>query len=132
MPKKIRMPTGGEEAEINRGIELDPDTWVPSDAEWVRAKPLSEVDPALAAANLTKEWRGAVKQYHVLPRGQGWAVKRVGQRISEIFASKSEAIDQARRLAKASKTEWVEYRRDGTVRDIHRLAGDRNDRHAQP
>jgi hypothetical protein len=128
------MPTTSEEAEINRGIELDPDTWVPSDADWARAKRLAEVDPALAAALRTGDRSAVAKQYHVLPRGEEWAVRRVGQRISEIFATKSEAVAHARKLAKASKTEWVEYRRDGTVRDIHRPTADRgrNGRHAHP
>ncbi len=52
-----------------------------------------------------------MKQLHVVPRGDGWAVKRVGLRISELFDNKPDAIEHAQKLAKASGTEWVEYRR---------------------
>jgi hypothetical protein len=47
MPKKLERPSPEEEAEINRGIALDPDTWVLSDEEWAKVRPAREVDPAL-------------------------------------------------------------------------------------
>ena len=119
MSKKLKKPSVREDAEIDRGIELDSDTRVLSDSEWARAKRLSKIDPALAESN--QSLQGAtIKQYHVVPRGEGWTVKRIGARTAEIFSSKSDAIARARKLAAKSSIEWVEYRRDGTVRDIHR------------
>jgi hypothetical protein len=35
---KIIMPSEAEEAEINRGIAADPDTFVPSDAQFAQMK----------------------------------------------------------------------------------------------
>ncbi len=120
MPKKLRIPTTREEAEINRGIAADSDTFVPSDADWARAKPMAETDPALVEAHRSSARPGSAKQYHVIPHGEGWAVKKVGLRTTALFDNKTDAVERARGLARASGTEWVEYRRDGTVRDIHR------------
>ena len=120
MPEKIRNNTSEEEAEINRGIALDPDSRVLSDAEWARAKPAEEIDPELVRSGGGRSGSGA-KQLHVLPRKEGWAVRRIGARASEVFATKAAAVKRARELAGASQLEWVEYRRDGTVREIHRL-----------
>jgi hypothetical protein len=119
MPRKLRIPGRAETAEINRGIASDADAYVPSDAEWARAKPLAAIDPALAAEGRRS---GPARQYHVVPRGEGWAVRRIGLRVTELFDNKLDAVAHARAMAEASGTEWVEYRRDGTVRDIHRPA----------
>ena len=40
---KLIMPTPEEDAEINRGIAADPDTYELSDAEFKRLRPFSEV-----------------------------------------------------------------------------------------
>lgn len=36
--RKIYMPTAKEDAEINRGIAADPDTFVPSDEQFAQMK----------------------------------------------------------------------------------------------
>ncbi len=118
---KLEIPSPEEEAEINRGTALDRDTWVLSDEEWAKVRPADEIDP-----DIVRAWRalgkeaGAAKQFHVIPRERGWAVRKVGTRMTEVFDTKSEAVSRARDLASHSQLEWVEYRRDGTVRDIHR------------
>ncbi|HEX9905945.1 MAG TPA: DUF2188 domain-containing protein [Propylenella sp.] len=128
MPK-VKRPSPAEEAEIQRGIAADPDTWVPGDAEWAKARPIQQVDLELArGAPREKRGAGAVRQYHVLPRQKGWVVRKIGAGVTELFPSKSDAIEYARDRAKASNVEWVEYRRDGTVRDIHRPSEQRHRR----
>ncbi|SAK58449.1 hypothetical protein AWB79_02534 [Caballeronia hypogeia] len=39
--KGFILPTDEEEAEINRGIALDPDTWELSDEDFKRLKPFA-------------------------------------------------------------------------------------------
>ncbi|TXT39958.1 MAG: hypothetical protein FD135_1774 [Comamonadaceae bacterium] len=62
--RKLRLNTPEEEAQITAGIAQDPDTHVPTDAEWAQFKPLRgrppvavkrpmlsiRVDPDIAAA----------------------------------------------------------------------------------
>ena len=40
----------GEEIAINVGIATDPDTWVPTDAEWAQARPFAEMFPEFVGA----------------------------------------------------------------------------------
>ncbi len=35
---KLKVPTDEEERRINEGVAADPDTWVPTDEEFARAK----------------------------------------------------------------------------------------------
>jgi uncharacterized protein (DUF4415 family) len=37
--RKLHMPTPEEDAAIQRGIDADPDTYVPTDAEFAKMKP---------------------------------------------------------------------------------------------
>lgn len=67
--KRIELPDDDENARIERGIAEDPDTWVPSDEEWARAKPLSEVDPDLYKW-LTESKRARSKLSPVLATGR--------------------------------------------------------------
>lgn len=122
MRRKLKAPSAEAAAEIDRGIAADSDAYEPLEADWARARRLRDLDPQLAAAGRVASRQTSAKQHHVVPRGDGWAVRTVGLRISEHFDNKSDAVEHARRLAKASGAEWVEYRRDGTVRAIHRRA----------
>ena len=44
---KLIRPTPEEDAEINRGIEQDPDNPEWTDADWLDARPAAEVVPAI-------------------------------------------------------------------------------------
>jgi uncharacterized protein (DUF4415 family) len=50
LPPDIHWPTDEEEAEINRGIALDPDNPEMTDQDWRRMRPASEVVPGLVEA----------------------------------------------------------------------------------
>ena len=51
----------GEEVAIRVIIASDPDCWVPTEAEFARARPAIEVDPHLVNAYLTSKSRGPAK-----------------------------------------------------------------------
>lgn len=60
----------------------------------------------------------AKKNTHVVPRQDGWAVKREGaSRASKTFQTQSDAIKYAREQAKAAKSELFVHGRDGTIRE---------------
>jgi hypothetical protein len=46
-PRKLKMPSKRESAEIDRAVATDPDAWVASDEEWDRMRPARDVDPEL-------------------------------------------------------------------------------------
>lgn len=46
-PKKLKMPSKHESAEIDRAVATDPDAWVASEEEWDRMRSAREVDPEL-------------------------------------------------------------------------------------
>ena len=50
MKRKIYRPTPEEDAEINRGIALDPDNPVWTNEDWANARPMREVMPHLVQA----------------------------------------------------------------------------------
>ena len=65
------------------------------------------------------------KDYHVVPDGEGWAVKREGaQRASSLHDTQREAIQQGREFAQHQRTELVIHRRDGTIRDSDSYGND--------
>lgn len=47
MRKQLVRPTHEEDAAIQRGIDADPDTWVPTGEEWTRARPMRDAHPDL-------------------------------------------------------------------------------------
>ena len=60
----------------------------------------------------------AKKDYHVVPSGGGWAVRREGARhASSLHATQRQAIDAGKQLAQGHHTELVIHRRDGRIRD---------------
>ena len=46
-PKKLKMPSKRESAEIDRAVATDADAWVASEEEWDRMRPAKDVDPGL-------------------------------------------------------------------------------------
>lgn len=55
---------------------------------------------------------------HVVPAGDGWAVRKAGaRRASGRFPTQKAAIDSARKLAKKQRTELYIHGRDGKIRE---------------
>ena len=60
----------------------------------------------------------AGKSQHVVPRGSGWGVLTSGaSRASKVFATQSEAIDEARAKARRKKTELYIHGANGLIRE---------------
>ncbi len=54
---------------------------------------------------------------HVVPRQDGWAVKKGGAtRASKVFDTQASAIQYARDRARKESAELYVHRRDGTIR----------------
>jgi len=67
----------------------------------------------------------AKKDYHVVPQGEGWAVKREGSdRASSLHETQREAIQDGKRLAQTNKTELVIHRPNGQIRDSDSYGND--------
>ena len=65
------------------------------------------------------------KDYHVVPNGDEWAVKREGgERASSVHRTQREAIDAGRDLAKKNETELVIHRPNGQIRDSDSYGND--------
>lgn len=63
--------------------------------------------------------------YHVVPHGSGWAVRRKqASRVSSQHGTQGEAIDTGRRLVQQSRGELRIHRRDGTIRDSDSYGND--------
>ncbi|TWT61665.1 DUF2188 domain-containing protein [Rubinisphaera italica] len=67
----------------------------------------------------------AKKDYHVVPQGEGWAVKREGaDRASSLHETQRDAIQDGKRLAQTKKTELVIHRPNGQIRDSDSYGND--------
>lgn len=67
------------------------------------------------------------QDYHVVPQGDQWAVKREGaDRASSVHDTQREAIDAGRDLAKRHETELVVHRPNGEIRDSDSFGPDPN------
>jgi len=67
----------------------------------------------------------AKRDYHVVPSGNQWAVKREGaQRASSLHDTQGDAIQTGRDLARDQHTELVIHRPDGTIRDSNSYGND--------
>ena len=56
------------------------------------------------------------KNQHVIPHGNGWAVKGEGnKRATKVTKTKNEAIRIAKNLAKKNKSELIIQNRDGRI-----------------
>jgi uncharacterized protein DUF2188 len=65
------------------------------------------------------------KDYHVVPRGEDWAVKREGsKRAASVHPTQSEAEKAGRDLAKTNKVEVVIHRPNGQIRDSDSFGND--------
>ncbi len=58
------------------------------------------------------------KDVHVVPQGDGWAVKREGAgRASSLHETQADAADEGRRLARQDQVEFNLHGRDGKIRE---------------
>lgn len=58
------------------------------------------------------------KNQHVVPHGDGWAVKGAGNtRATSIHDTQREAVDAGRAIAERQGSELVIHRPDGRIRD---------------
>lgn len=58
------------------------------------------------------------KNQHVIPLGNGWAVKRAGSnRFTVITETKKEAVEVAREIARNNHSELVIHGKDGRIQD---------------
>lgn len=55
---------------------------------------------------------------HVLPRSDGWAVKKAGAlRDTKVFEKQSDAIEHAKDIARNKGSELFVHSRDGRIRE---------------
>ena len=67
------------------------------------------------------------KNQHVVPFGNGWAVRREGNsRLTTITETQRDAITVAREIAKNNRSEVVIHGRDGRIRDKESYGNDPN------
>lgn len=62
------------------------------------------------------------RNQHVVSSGSDWAVRGVGSsRATEIYPTKSQAVDRAREISRNQGTELIVHGRDGKIqsRDSH-------------
>jgi hypothetical protein len=60
----------------------------------------------------------AKRNQHVVPHGDGWAVRPAGgSRPSSLHSTQRKAGDRARGIARNQRTEVVTHRLDGRIRD---------------
>ena len=62
--------------------------------------------------------------YHVIPKGNRWAVKQNNSRDCQVFGTQGEAIDAAKRTAKDRGTELFIHGRDGRIRERNSYGAD--------
>ena len=64
---------------------------------------------------------------HVVPRPDGWAVKKAGsERASSVHRTQDEALAAARTQARRERVELVIHGRDGRIRDSDSCGNDPN------
>lgn len=69
----------------------------------------------------------AKRDVHVVPRGDGWAVRREGaSRDSSHHDRKTEAVSSGRVTAKREGVELVSHGRNGRIQDSDSYGGDPN------
>lgn len=67
------------------------------------------------------------KHVHVVPQGDGWAVKREGaSRASVTTETQRESIDAGRKIAQRESTELIIHGRNGQIREKNSYGNDPN------
>lgn len=69
----------------------------------------------------------AKRNQHVVPLGNGWAVKSAGaERATIITTKQSDAITVARNIAKNNRSDLIVHGKDGKIRDRNSYGNDSN------
>ena len=69
----------------------------------------------------------AKKNQHVVPLGNGWAVKAAGAtRVTIITTKQSDAITVAKNIAKNNQSELIVHGKDGKIREQNSYGKDSN------
>lgn len=64
---------------------------------------------------------------HVVPRSDGWAVKKAGaSKDTRVFGKQAQAIDFAREVAKNNKAELFIHSKEGRIRERNTYGKDPN------
>lgn len=64
---------------------------------------------------------------HVVPAGNGWAVKRAGsKKATKTFDTQRDAIQRAREIARNKGSELLIHGRDGKIREKNTYGRDRH------
>ena len=67
----------------------------------------------------------AKKSQHVVPLGNGWAVKTEGRKTASVITSRqSDAISYAKDVAKKQKSEVIIHGRNGAIRERNSYGND--------
>ena len=67
---------------------------------------------------MTKKTSQQNNNQHVLPRTDGWAVKKAGApKDTRVFSNQVQAIDFAKQVAKNQGSELLIHSRDGRIRE---------------
>ena len=65
------------------------------------------------------------KEYHVVPRQDGWAVKREhAERVSVLCGTKSEAVARGRDLSRSIGAELIVHTKDGRIQNPNSYRND--------
>ena len=69
----------------------------------------------------------AKRNQHVLPLGNGWAVKKEGSnKFTVITETKKDAVNVAREIARNNQSELVIHGKDGKIQDKDSYGNDPN------
>ena len=120
--KKLIRPSDRQEADINRGIESDPDSSAATHSEWRRANRLDAGSADDAVANLyrlSRNKREAESSGLLVVQEQGgWRIKNQPglSGVTKVYKSQKAAIAVAREIASSTDLDIVVHGRDGKVR----------------
>ena len=70
---------------------------------------------------------GKTKNIHVVPRNEGWVIRREGTvKATSVHGTQREAVDAGRAIAKRQSGELIVHGRDGRIRDRDSYGQDPN------
>jgi len=74
---------------------------------------------------MTRPAKKETYNQHVLPRTDGWGVKKAGaSRDTKVFSNQSDAISYAKQVAKNNKSELFIHSKNGRIRERNTYGSD--------